>query len=232
MSGSAHCTLSHNSYCYCCSNPVKNIDPNGEFLNCILGGVIGGLVGGIVSGVDALLEGKTVEEALDSAVSGAISGAVSGAVAGLFADVAIATGGVGGIALAAAGGALTSAGSNIYSAVSSGEPIDPMSLVVDTVVGAGFNTLTYFVGGGGLAKRFEKLFDGKIFDNLCKDFFSSVWKHSTQKVANHCHLNRRDVAQLSTWLLKSLSEEAAICTVITGGTVLVQEVMSNNLGVE
>lgn len=87
--------LSTNMYAYCANNPVNRTDPSGKFFLAILGTVaIGALVGAIAGGVVALVNG-------DDFWAGVAGGAVSGAICTLGVAVAVATGGLGGLAIAA-----------------------------------------------------------------------------------------------------------------------------------
>jgi RHS repeat-associated protein len=82
-----------NLYAYCGNNPVNMIDSEGNFASTILGGLFGGLIGGI----SAVARG-------DNFWAGAAHGAVVGAAVGLMVDIAVTTGGIGGLAIAAGGG--------------------------------------------------------------------------------------------------------------------------------
>jgi len=70
------------------NNPVMFVDPTGEFV----GTVTGGLIGGVVGGVSAVFRG-------DDVLTGVLSGAVSGAIVGAAADIIVATGGTGLVAI-------------------------------------------------------------------------------------------------------------------------------------
>jgi RHS repeat-associated protein len=83
-----------NPYNYVADNPIINYDPDGEFIGTIIGGIIGG--------VTAAIRGENV-----------FKGIVSGAAAGAVADLVIATGGTGLVALAVAGAASGAAGNYV-----------------------------------------------------------------------------------------------------------------------
>ncbi len=64
-----------NRYAYARNNPLKYNDPNGHFINCVVGGFVGCIIGGIVGGAVAL--------AMDTDINaGIIGGAISGAFVG------------------------------------------------------------------------------------------------------------------------------------------------------
>lgn len=75
-----------NGYSYCENDPVNHVDPTGEVLNVIGGGLLGGLVGGafgfVGSAISQVASGQKfdVKKALGSAANGAITGAVQGAI--------------------------------------------------------------------------------------------------------------------------------------------------------
>ena len=147
---------------------------------------------------------------------------VTGAAMGFCADVAIATGGVGALAMASvAGGAINAAGNAINTMIN-GNEVTLESLAVDFAVGSFFTARTFGVGGGMLTKA-----PGKLWDNLCKGLFDSVWKHTSNQVLRHW--KAKNLALLGTWLCKSLAEEVALCTVTSGGTVIFSEVIKNQL---
>ena len=85
-----------NLFAYCDNNPVMNSDPEGTFVSTILGGIFGAIWGA----VGALMSGENLDGVLKSAAIGAATGALAGAAL----DVAVATGGVGGVLLAGLGG--------------------------------------------------------------------------------------------------------------------------------
>ena len=98
-----------NMYAYCANNPVKRTDPSGKFFLAILGTMaVGALVGAIAGGVVAIVNG-------DDFWAGVAGGAVSGAICTLGVAVAVATGGIGGFAIAAAIGFAGGASGDIMS---------------------------------------------------------------------------------------------------------------------
>ena len=133
-----------NYFAYCDNNPISRSDDGGTFFNTVIGAVVGGIAAYCSAKSDHSLSGKQVMQT-------AIAGAVTGAVGGLALDVCIATGGVGGLVVAAVGGAVSSGGNTIAANVIQKKKISAKEVVIDSAVGAGMNTL--FGAYGRTAKR-------------------------------------------------------------------------------
>ena len=133
-----------NYFAYCDNDPVSRSDDGGTFFNTVIGAVVGGIAAYCSAKSDHSLSGKQVMQT-------AIAGAVTGAVGGLALDVCIATGGVGGLVVAAVGGAVSSGGNTIAANVIQKTKISAKEVVIDSAVGAGMNTL--FGAYGRTAKR-------------------------------------------------------------------------------
>ena len=160
-------SLSYNLFAYCKNNPINYADTQGTFINTITGAIIGGIIGGI----SAAMAG-------DDIWAGIGIGAGTGALAGLAADIAIATGGLGAIAIAAIGGAAASGINYAATEAVNGRAIDPGTLALEMTIGAAANMLTFGVGGGNLKPR-----GGKLLSNMTKDFSGSIMKGTTKTVA-------------------------------------------------
>ncbi len=94
--------LGSNGYTYTFNNPIRYDDSAGTFINTAIGAVVGGIWGG----VSAAAKGENVW-------AGIGYGAATGALAGLVVDFALATGGVGGLAIAAVGGFFVGVGTDV-----------------------------------------------------------------------------------------------------------------------
>ena len=118
-----------NLYAYCDNNPISRADRGGKFWNTIIGTVTGAIIGG----VNAALTGSSIK-------AGIVSGAVSGAISGAALDIAVATGGIGVMAFAVIGGAGGGAIGSIISQTMNNQPVDPLAVLTDAVIGgiAGF----------------------------------------------------------------------------------------------
>ena len=189
--------LNHSCYIYCTNDPVKNADPDGEFLNCIIGAVVGAVSGAITAAING-----------DNVAAGALVGVLTGAAAGFAVDAAVATGGVLGIAICSMGGGLASLLSDISNDCINGREINWKVAAVDAFWGAITNFGCFLLSGGTLKKV-----PGKLFPKIVENFEESLWKHSTRQVAHH--MARRNIPLLAKWLAKSLAEEVGISTVTT-----------------
>ena len=124
--------LSANMFAYCENNPVGNSDPNGEFLNTLIGAVTGAALGAAL----ALVTGENVKAA-------AISGAISGGIAGFATDAIIVTGGTAlGVAVTyGIAGFVGSAAGSIAAQRSEGKPVNLGEAAVEGTFGAAFGVI-------------------------------------------------------------------------------------------
>ncbi len=194
--------LGNNMFAYCQNNPIKYIDTKGTFICAITGAIIGGIIGAINAAIEH-----------DNVWAGAGIGAATGAMAGLAADAGIATGGVGGIAIAVAGGAISSGLS--YAGNEWANDRDPKveNIVLEATVGAAANLLTFGSGGGTLAKR-----GGKLFLNMADDFTQTIMKNTTKVVAGQTISRTADTVR--TQIVKNFLTATAETAVISGGAWL------------
>ena len=170
--------LSCNMFAYCENNPANGKDPNGEFINTAIGAVVGAISGGI----NAYIVG-------DNPWAGAAIGAATGAIAGAAVDIAIATGGVGAIAIAAVGGGISSGLNNSLNAVANGKTINAASLVTDVITGAALNALSFGVSipkksvtsGMSLLKRVNTNSINAVRDNAMKKVGGQLLKKSNYR---------------------------------------------------
>jgi hypothetical protein len=176
---------------------VKNADPDGEFLNCIIGAVVGAVSGAITAAING-----------DNVAAGALVDALSGAAAGFAVDAAVATGGILGIAICSMGGGLASLLSDISNDCINGREINWKVAAVDAFWGAITNLGCFLLSGGTLKKV-----PGKLFPKIAENAAASLWKHSARQVERH--IARRNIPLLAKWLAKSLTEEVGISTVTT-----------------
>lgn len=123
-----------NLYAYCANNPVNHSDPNGHFLNTLIGAVVGAAVGAFT----AWASGGSAKDIMAKAARGAVTGAVTGA----FADALIVTGAaaasVVAVARIAAGGLGNALGAYAENKVRQkcGESPQKTNYVKEIVVGA------------------------------------------------------------------------------------------------
>lgn len=130
--------IDSNLYTYVNNNPIINTDPNGHFINTILGGVFGAGFGWL----SAKLTGGNPQ-------AGAISGAVGGALAGAGADLAVAFPAIGALATTIAAYASSFVSQIIYIGMSK-ENLDAKyftrpevmgSIIFFTILGGIFNVM-------------------------------------------------------------------------------------------
>ena len=194
--------LSVHPFVYCKNNPVKFMDTNGQFINMLAGAIAGGIVGAI----SAALSG-------DDILAGAAVGAATGAIAGLTVDVAVATGGIAGIAIAAGGGALAN-GANYYATETiNGRPIDGGALAIEMATGAISNVFTFGLSGGTLKKV-----PGKILDNMKKNWTKTVYARTTRTVARR--VVRKSTKTVIRKKVENIATETAVSTVVAFGATL------------
>ena len=190
---------SNNMFAYCNNNPVINADSRGTFFNAIIGGLVGGIVGGITAAING-----------DNIWAGVGIGAATGAVAGLCVDIAVATGGVGAIVIAGAGGMLASGASYAATETVNGRDIDMGTLVFEATVGGVFNIVSFGTAGGSMAKV-----GGKVIDNLTKNFTSSLMENTTRKVAGK--IAYKSATGVAKNIAKNIGANAAITAAIAVG---------------
>ncbi len=133
-----------NLFAYCGNNPVMNVDPNGTvFVTIFLifaSIALGALVGGLCNGIAAASTGGDF-------VSGFVGGLVSGAVITVGMALAFATGGVGGLAVAALFGfAASFTGSIVQQSLDPNKTeISFLSALASGIVGMVFGAIGYGV---------------------------------------------------------------------------------------
>ena len=174
---------------YCANNPVKYVDPDGRFLFTAIGAFVGGATAAIKGGSWSDI-GK---------------GALAGAVAGAVIDITIASGGAGGV-LIAAGGISAMAGEATHQALYSKSDIGDILMAGGTGLAMGmfgemagpvFRSLKGVFKGRKAIVEFEPLSQGTILDDISngnvKNPFGSKGKPDHQsKVAELAEKARVD----------------------------------------
>ena len=207
--------LGGNMWAYCLNNPTIYIDTVGTFVNTIIGGFIGGIVGGITAACNG-----------DNFWAGVGIGAATGALAGLAADVAIATGGVGAIAIAAVGGAIASGSNYALTEVVNGRKVDGGTLAVEATVGAAFNVLTFGVGGGSLKKAVGSTVKSTI-STMKNNLSNAIMANTTRKVAGVTVA--KSIRGIAKNVAKNIIKETITTAIITGGATITSKTIGRNV---
>ena len=116
-------------YVYCNGNPVKYVDPDGNFPVATI--VIGAIVGATVNATIAAVEGKSGDEIMAAAAGGAVAGAIMGSGIGVKAYLLGAVSG--------AAGDMTEQGINLMTGAS--DEYSVTGTVISAGVGAAFGKL-------------------------------------------------------------------------------------------
>lgn len=156
-------------FAYCGNNPVNRADPSGTFFGTLVG-AIGGAIGGFIS---AKMNG-------DDPLKGALIGVGTGALAGLAVDFAAATGGLGGIAIAAFGGAAAGGLDSMANDVANGKPVDVGSVFLSAGVGSMANLLSFSLVDTSVLKA-----GGNILKNFVSNGSKQLLGNTTRKVAGN-----------------------------------------------
>ena len=166
-------------------------------------------MGAVVGAVNAVINDEDV-------LAGALIGAGAGALAGAAVDLAIATGGVAAVAIAAGGGAISSGANYVGTKLANGTELKDLNfgeLAFEMTVGAASNLLSFGVAGGTMKKA-----AGSVMSNLKKNFTNTLMKNTTRKVAGKVVL--KTTKGVVKNVCKNIAGDLATTMIITGGTTL------------
>ena len=139
-----------------------------------MGTLVGAGVGWLVGGISAAIEG-------DNFFDGAKEGAISGAIAGAAVDIGIATGGVGGVAIAFIGGAIASDVETNMKDERKGTHTSTGERLFGAFLGGALNILSF-----GLVDSSAMKTGGNVLKNVVingnRQLFANATKQSTGKV--------------------------------------------------
>ena len=187
--------LGYNMFTYCNNNPIIGADPNGEWLNVLIGAV----VGAVVNVVTAIVDEKPLDEVIVSAACGAAGGALS----------AMGMGGLGGAISSFADSAYGNAKDIINGKKTLGEAF------VDTTVSTGIGFLFGASGSSSSASIAKGENMTKLGINaaktLCNDSVRPMMKKAARKTL-------RKVGKYVGRTLWSNTVESAIGAAVGKGT--------------
>ena len=171
--GASGTITGYSLFSYCENNPVKYVDSEGKFICAITGAIAGAITGGISAWLDS---DPNDPNKLEKIFATAALGAGTGALAGICADAAIATGGVLGVVIAAAGGAVAGGVNYVGTQKINDRIIDGGELAFSMVVGGVSNVLTMGMGAGPGTKATDRTVQGvakQMYKNSVKTVYGS-----------------------------------------------------------
>lgn len=197
-----------NLYAYCDNNLITRIDSNGDFWRTITDAIFGAISGGI----SAALEGKNVW-------AGIGIGAATGAAAGLSVDLSIATGGLAGVAIAAAGGAIASVAEDAVN----GDENDWGEIAYNATFSAATNVLSLGMGSDDGIKTGAKTIK-QAFQYTGQNFVQGTIANGAGRVSKYLKPRLRNLAKNTIGELTG--------SVLTGlGTELLDKAMQRLVGI-
>jgi RHS repeat-associated protein len=165
--------FSLNRYIYAGSNPINFNDPEGEWVNIVVGAVGGAILGATVEIVSSKLQGKPVN--WNSVASAAIGGAFAGGFAA-----------AGGIGFSAFGGAVGSFSEDVSRAALNGQQVSAGKVLLGAVVGAAGGAAGAKFGGF-LKNQWSKsvALDAKLSGNFSKPLVDRLTNSAFKKAVKY-----------------------------------------------
>ena len=208
--GASGTITGYSLFSYCENNPVKYVDSEGKFICAVTGAIAGAITGGISAWLDC---DPNDPKKLEKIFATAALGAATGALAGACADLAIATGGVAGVAIAAVGGAIAGGANYAGTQGINDQKIDWGDFAVSAVIGAASNVLTMGMGAGPGTKATDRTVQG-IVKQAQKNSLTTIYGVKTGSVRS----NPKSILKKPMIIraAKSVTRESVTSTVISG----------------
>lgn len=198
--------IESSSYMYCEGNPIKYVDPDGQWVHI----VVGAAIGATISGGYALYKGGSWSQVGAAALGGAVAGGITAATAGLAGELSVgaaasimASAGIGtlGGALGSAAGNITEQGVNM--AVGNQNELDIQDIQESAKVGAILGGVGGAISGAvsGVAKKMLEQLPAKYqSSSLRKTIRSEILKEQklNGKKTSNAQLDRMTNQRLET----------------------------------
>ena len=196
--------FSLNRYIYAGSNPLNFNDPEGEWVNIVVGAIGGAILGATVEIVSSELQGKPIN--WNKVAAAAIGGAIHGGFAA-----------AGGVGLSVIGGAYGSFSEDVANAAFSGSGIDAGNVLIGAAVGGAAGGVGAKIGGflkGQWSKQVA--LDAKLSGNFSKPLVDRLTNSAFKKAATY--EAKKNALKFSPRLMSDFLEDQVDFTVASNNS--------------